>query len=134
MSAVAHAVLSLLVGAATPEGLAPNVPAPSVPAPRPVPEYAPLRPAPKPIAVATVGFGALAIACGASITAIGVQSRRIAGDGRTEGEVHARDTGARHLLAVGIPLAAAGVGLLVGGVVWVVRSRRGPSRARSHGE
>lgn len=122
MSAVAHAVLSLLVGAAPLD-----VPTPSVPPPRPVPERAPLRPAAKPIAVATVGFGALAIACGASITAIGVHSRLIAGDGRTEGEVHARDTGARHLLAVGVPLVVAGVGLVVGGIVWVVRSRRGAS-------
>ena len=131
MSAVAHAVLSLLVGAATLDVPAPVVPVPRpAPAPRPMPERPTPRPAARPIAVAAVGFGALAVACGASITAIGVHSRLIAGDGRTEGEVHARDTGGRRLLAVGIPVTVAGLGLLADGIVWVVRSRRAALPAR----
>jgi hypothetical protein len=121
VSAAAHAVLALIVGAAPLDAPAPRVPAPRLAS---GPKRAPPRTAAPPIAVATVGFGALGTAAGAALIVMGVQSRRIAGDGQTEGEVHARDQGARRLLAVGIPVATLGVGLVAGGIIWIVRSRR----------
>ena len=123
LSAVAHAVLCLVVGAAQA-----HVPAPPVPTPAPRPVAAPTspkRPLPaRPIAIVTTGLGTLALASGLSLVAIGVQSRVIAPDGRTEGEALGRRVGSTRLLAVAIPLTVVGVVAVIGGIVWIVRDRR----------
>lgn len=75
-----------------------------------------------------IGIGMVAVASGLSLVGIGIESRRIATQGRTEGELHARVSGSKRLLAVGIPLASAGIAAAVGGIIWIVRDRR---RARA---
>ncbi len=74
----------------------------------------------------------LGLACGLSLIAVGIDSQRVALDGRTEGEVHGRTKSARRLLAVGIPLAGAGLGTAIGGIVWMARDRRRAKRL--HGQ
>ena len=128
LSAAAHAVLCLVVGAAQAQLPTATVATPAVatPAPRPIGTPPSRRHpyAPRPIAVATLGLGALALASGLSLVAIGVQSRVIAPDGRTEGEARGRAIGSTRLLGVAIPLSVVGLGAVIGGVVWIVRDRR----------
>jgi hypothetical protein len=90
----------------------------------------PSRPAePRPIAVATLGVSSLMLACGLTLVAIGIESRRLAPDADTEGAAVGRDSGALRLLATGIPVASVGLIGVVGGIVWVVKERRGARRA-----
>ena len=128
---MAHALTWLLsfslladAGVRTPGGLpAPcraNLDATSMPSParRPTPA--------RPIAVFTLGAGALAAASGAA----GLEARAAAPHGDTYGEVRSRLKTGRTLVIVGATLLGAGVAALVGGIAWIVRDRR---RARQLG-
>lgn len=119
----------MLVGAATATPTSGPVPPPRPVAASTLP-YRP--PPPRPIAVAITGIGTLALACGLSLVAVGIDSQQVALDGRTEGEVHGRTKSARRLLAVGIPIASAGLVTAVAGIVWMVRDRRRAKRL--HGQ
>jgi hypothetical protein len=131
LSAFAHAALSVFVGAAT---ATPAASSTVVPPPRPVASpMVPYRPPPaRPIAVAVTGIGTLGLACGLSLVAIGIDSRKVALDGRTEGEVLGRTRSSRRLLAVGIPLASVGLATAIAGIVWIARDRRRAKRL--HGQ
>lgn len=78
--------------------------------------------------MAITGIGTLALACGLSLVAVGIDSQRVALDGRTEGELHSRTKSARRLLAVGIPIASAGLVTAAVGIALIVRDRRRAKR------
>lgn len=107
---------------------APAVETQPLPPPRPVaPGRAVHRPpSARPIAVATVGLGALTLASCATLVGLGIHSMLRAPRGRTEGEANAYTHNGKNLVIVGSTVASAGIALLVGGIVWVVRDRRRP--------
>lgn len=126
---MAHAIawllsLSLMAepGPRTPGGLpAPcmaNVGAETMP-----PSSRRLPPA-RPIAVFTLGAGALAAASGAAVMASGLEARAAAPHGDTYGEVRSRLKTGRTLVIVGATLLGAGVAAIAGGIAWIVRDRR----------
>ncbi len=132
---LAHAIpwlLSLLLmagpGVRTPGG----VPAPCVAnlvgsetMPTPMRRVPPARP----IAVFTLGAGALAAASGAAVLASGLEARDAAPHGDTFGEVRSRLKTGRTLVIVGATLLGAGVAALAGGIAWIVRDRQRARRA-----
>jgi hypothetical protein len=101
-----------------------ELPSSSVPPPRVVAPPSSRPPPPRPIAVATVGLGALTLISSVALLGLGVHTWRLAPGGRTEGEAHAYVHNGKNLVAVGAGLSIAGLALLAGGIVWIVRDRR----------
>ncbi|MBC8068512.1 MAG: hypothetical protein IAG13_09275 [Deltaproteobacteria bacterium] len=72
----------------------------------------------------TTGVGALTLISSLALIGVGAHSWRLAPRGRTEGEAHAYVHNGKNLVIIGSSLAVAGVALLAGGIVWIVRDRR----------
>lgn len=96
----------------------------SVPPPRPVGVPAKKPPPARPIAVATTGVGALTLVTSLTLLGLGIHTMRLFPKGHTEGEAHAYVHNGKNLAIIGGSLASAGVALLTGGIVWIVRDRR----------
>lgn len=125
---LAEGLRLVLAGALAAGPAAGNAVPSSVPPPRPV-EAMKRRPPPaRPLAVVTVGVGALTLASSLTLLGLGIHTIGRASRGFTEGEAHAYVHNGKNLVIVGSALAAAGVAILAGGIVWVVRDRR---RARA---
>ena len=109
--------------------VAPATPVPSVPPPRVHPSTVTRSAPARPIAVVTVGVGALTLISSLALIGVGAHGWRHAARGRTEGEAHAYVHNGKNLVIIGSSLAAVGVALLAGGIVWIVRDKRRPRAA-----
>ena len=102
------------------------IPPVSVPPPRVQPSTVTRSAPARPIAVVTVGVGALTLISSLALIGVGAHSWRHAARGRTEGEAHAYVHNGKNLVVIGSSLAVAGVALLAGGIAWIVRDKRRP--------